>query len=458
MEFTLDVNQWALDQFGDCELGDLRRTKRAVRYAAQVASNPSGSTPEQTEGWHDCKAAYRLFDESDVTFEALASPHWRRTRQRGPGHYLVLGDTTELDFGHQRQLTGVGPTGSGSGQGFLLHSALMVAAENESIIGLAAQELFLRKPRPRGESRYDQTQRRRESEVWGRVIDQVGKPGEQVTLTHVLDRGADNFEVFCHLLQNGCQWVVRAAQLSRLVETPQKTTCQLSEYLTSLPVSGTYDLELRATAQSRARTARLEVRYGKVTLPLPQHRSPWLRKCGITSITMYVVEAREVNPPKGVQPLHWVLYTSHAVACFDDAWRVIGYYEKRWLIEEFHKALKTGCRVEDRQYETGERLAAVAGLLSVVAVRLLQLKAVARVEPNRPASSVVPSLWIRALAVLRKRSLAGCTVREFYRHLAGLGGFLGRKGDGEPGWITLWRGFDKLALAARVLDTNKKCG
>jgi hypothetical protein len=458
MEFTLDVDQWALNQFGDCELGDKRRAKRAVLYATQVASNPSGSTPQQTEDWNDCKAAYRLFDEADVTFEALATPHWRRTRQRSAGHYLVLGDTTELDFGHHRQVTGVGPTGDGGGQGFLLHSALMVEAEGESIIGLAAQELFRRKQRPQGESRYQRTQRRRESEVWGRVIDQVGTPAEVVTLTHVLDRGADNFEVFCHLRKVRCQWVVRAAQLKRRIETPQGTTCQLQEYLASLPVSGTYELKLRATAQSPARTAQVEVRNGKLMLPLPQHRSPWLRKCGITSISMSVIEVREVNPPKGVKPLHWVLYTSHELSSFDDAWRVIEYYEKRWLIEEFHKALKTGCRVEERQYATGGRLAAVAGMLSVVAVRLLQLKAVARAEPDRAAAKVIPSIWLRAMEALRKRSLARCTIREFYRHLAALGGFLGRKSDGEPGWITLWRGFDKLVLAARVLDNHKKCG
>ena len=133
-------------------------------------------------------------------------------------------------------------------------------------------------------------------------------------------------------------------------------------------------------------------------------------------------------------------------------------YEKRWLIEGFHKALKTGCRVEERQYADGQSLSALAGLLSVVAVRLLQLKAMARAEPNRPASEVVPRIWLRGLEILRRRPVLGCTVREFYRPLAGLGGYLGRKGDGEPGWITLWRGFDKLALAIRVIANQQKWG
>jgi hypothetical protein len=458
VEFTLEPAQWAYEQFGDCELGDKRRTRRAVEYAAQVADHPSGSTPAQTEDWNACKAVYRLFDREEVTFEALAQPHWRRTRDCAAGHYLLLGDTTELDYGKHRQVKGLGPTGNGSGRGFLLHSALMVAAKSEAIVGLAGQEIFLRRPCPRNESRYDRSQRSKESDVWGRVIDEVGSPPEGSKWTHVLDRGADNFEVYCHLLLNRCDWVVRVKHLKRVVQTAQGTRLALGEYLATLPVAGTYELKLRAGQQSPARTARLAVRFGQVTLPQPKLRSPYLRRCGIASIAMYVIEVREIDPPRGVTPLHWVLYTSHAVTSFEDAWRVIEYYEKRWLIEEFHKALKTGCRVEQRQYASGKRLAALAGMLSVVAVRLLQLKAVARDQPDSPARTLIPRTWLRALEILRKRSLPHCTVRQFFRHLASLGGFLARKRDGEPGWITLWRGFDKLALAARVLENTQKCG
>lgn len=135
----------------------------------------------------------------------------------------------------------------------------------------------------------------------------------------------------------------------------------------------------------------------------------------------------------------------------------IEYYEQRPVVEEYHKALKTGCRLESRQYETAHRLEAVTGILSVVAVRLLQLKTVARREPERPACEVVPRKWIEMLASVRKRPVT--TVRQFFRELAGLGGFLARKGDGEPGWITLWRGFEKLHLLIRGATLAKqKCG
>lgn len=141
-----------------------------------------------------------------------------------------------------------------------------------------------------------------------------------------------------------------------------------------------------------------------------------------------------------------MLYSSLPVETFDDAWTIITYYECRWLIEEYHKALKTGCRVQRRLLHTAERLEPMVGLMSVVAVRLLQLKTIAREEPDRPARTVVPVLWLQMLKAARKNlhRVHDLTVYQFYRELAKLGGFLGRRSDGEPGWITIWRGWEKL--------------
>lgn len=199
----------------------------------------------------------------------------------------------------------------------------------------------------------------------------------------------------------------------------------------------------RSAAQhSSTRTAKVAVRHGQVLMRAPQHRSPWLKQLGICKIAMWVVDVREVSPPKGQSPLHWVLYTSHAVNSFDDAWRVIEFYERRWLIEEYHKALKTGCRVEERPYETSQRLEAMVGMMAIVAVRLLELRAVARTEPDRPARELVPANWLATLARMRPRLKLQATVRDFFRQLACLGGFLNRKHDGEPGWQTIWHAWD----------------
>ena len=178
--------------------------------------------------------------------------------------------------------------------------------------------------------------------------------------------------------------------------------------------------------------------------------SPFLRETKPVPIPMWVVWVREVDAPEGVDPIEWVLYTSLPVASLEDAMVIVRYYEKRWLIEEWHKVLKTGLRVEDRQLKTSKRLEAMMGLMSVAAVRLFQLKGEARTAPERPAEQVVPPKYVSALKAVRKLgSSIQLTVGQFFRELAKLGGFLGRRRDGEPGWITIWRGWDKLQTMIR---------
>jgi hypothetical protein len=363
----------------------------------------------------------------------------------------VLGDTTELDFGFHRDIPDLGPTGNGGGWGFLLHSGLLVAAEGEEIFGLAGQTIHYRKPRSKKENTTQRLQRDRESKVWGEVIDAVGRPAEGVEWVHVLDRGADNFEVYRHCLEQEADWVVRVTQKQRNILTPDDERMPLAAYLDTLPLSGTYELLLRARPGQAARTAKLQVRHGALLVPAPAHQSPYVNRIHPGPIEMHVVEVREVNPPAGVKPIEWILLTSLVVEGFEDAWVVIGYYEKRWLIEEWHKALKTGCRVTERQLKAKHRLEAMVGLLSVVSVRLLQLKSAARVEPDRPARRMIPPRWIALLQAARKnvKHIKSLTVGEFYHELAKLGGFIGRKSDGEPAWITIWRGWQKLHLMVR---------
>ena len=453
----LDPASWALQQLGGAELGDQRRTRRLVRLATQVAASPSDSLPDQTETWGDLKAAYRLFDAADVTFAGVATPHWQRTRDGSPGRVLILDDTTEVDFSARRQIQGLGPVGNGRRRGFLLHSGLMVAADSEAIHGLAGQLIHYRKPVPKGEKRTARLKRERESEIWGRLIQQIGSPPAGATWIHVMDRGADDFENPWRCRKLGVGWIMRVKSLNRKIHTPAGEEVALDAYLKHLPVAGRYVLKLRARPGQPARTAQLEVRFGHLTMPPPRMQSLALKAEKPQPIPQWVVEVREVNPPKGVEPIHWVLYTSEPVESLADALEVVAAYEKRWLIEEWHKALKTGCQVQGRQLETAARLEPVVGLLSVMAVRLLQLKALARTAPDRPAHEFVPPRYVAALQAVRKPKRNApkeeiWNVRRFYRELAGLGGFLGRKGDGEPGWITLWRGWEKLHLMLRGAD------
>jgi hypothetical protein len=370
---------------------------------------------------------------------------------------LVINDTTELHFGYHRDLPGTGRVGS-YGQGFYLHTAMMVAADGGELIGVAGQELY-RRPLKKVK-RVDSAKRKRrprETDMWGRVIDQVGPPPAGARFIHVDDRGADNFDVFCHLLQQRSDWVIRASQLQRVVLDTEGCERPLGPWVSEQPLAGTYDLHVRANQDQPARVAKMEVRFTQVTMPRPRAGvSRYVRDSGIMEVTMWAVETREVQAPRGVKPLRWVLLTSEAVDSFEDAWQVIEHYEQRPLIEDYHKCIKTGCRVEFRQYRTGDRLAPVIGMLSVLAVRLLQLKTIARKDPDQAAAKVVPTRWLVALPLLLKKYRPIKTVREFFRGLASLGGFLGRKSDGEPGWQTIWGGLETLLLGLRGFEALAK--
>ena len=458
----LETKEWAQRTFGECVLGDARRTKRLVKLAEQAAARPDGSTPEQTESWGDCKAAYRLFDQDDVTFDAILEPHCRQTRATSrPGDVkLLINDTTEIDFGHGRRADGLGPTGNGSGRGFFLHTAMQVDAATGRVEGLAGQILFHRKPRPKRKKHRNSLRRSadRESAVWGDLVDRVGRPPEGVKVVHVDDRGADDVEVFHRIAAQGCSCVIRASRLTRWLQWPDGRKVRLKSLLEELPVRATRTLDVPAKDEQPAREATLELRFAEVRMPLPNVITPWLKEHRPAEpLRLWVVELREIHAPAGVKPLRWVLYTLESVEDVATAHRVIGWYEQRPTIEDYHKALKTGCRVQQRYYETSPRLERVTGLLSVVAVRLMQLKTAAQETPDRPAAEVAPKEWIELVQrARRKPPNPAMTIRQFLRAVAGLGGHLGRKCDGEPGWITLWRGFEKLILLARGADVQRK--
>ena len=313
-QVTLDVDQWAQQQFGRCDFGDKRRTQRLVTMAAQFAQRPDGSTPDQTENWADLKATYRFFDNDAVEHRDILEPHFKNTRdftQELGGTGLLVADTTEIQFGIHRDVEGLGPTGDGGGRGFFLHSSLAVDRNTGEALGLIEQDLFHRQEAPEGETRTQKQARERESEVCCRKKVMVKPQPGQV-----------------------------------------------------------------------GRTAEVDVRFVAISIPRPRSTTPWVREQGGSSIAMSAVELIEADPPAGSDALHWVLLTSDQVTDATGALQVIADYEKRWVVEEFHKATKTGCRVESRQYATSARLERVTAVQCVVAVRLLQLRSHARLTPD----------------------------------------------------------------------------
>ena len=434
--------EWVERKFSQCDLGNRRRTERLVKVAHAMLASPEKSLPQQNTTWADLKGAYRLFDQPDVTFHAVAEQQWQQTRATKPGRYLLISDTTDIDHFSHRATTGLGQLGKGDGRGMQLHSCLVFNSETKLIEGTAGALLHYRTNVPKNETRMQRLNRTRESELWGDLVEQIGAAPEGSQWIHVFDRGGDNYEAMCHIRLTGNDWVIRVAKLQRNVFTHSGEKTPLREVIKNGTLLGNYHLSLRSRPGVKARTAEIEVRVVPIVMPRPRHHSPWVKRCGIDELDMNVVIVQEVNAKKGAAPIRWVLMTSLPVATFDDAWQIIDDYEHRWLVEEYHKVIKTGCNVEGHALRTAERLEPLIALISTIGARLLQMKYLGRSQKHAKASTHVPSEWLRCLKIINaKLRIQKMTVYEFFRELAKLGGFLARKHDGEPGWQTTWHGY-----------------
>jgi len=423
----LTNEDWVSLQFSECVLDDVRRTKRLVKVGGAMLDSPDTSIPQQNVQWSDTKAAYRLFSSPSVTFQGVAEVHWKRTRLNAIKRCLLISDTTDIDHTCHNATAGLGMLGNGNGRGVQLHSCLVYSTDEDQILGVAGAQLHYRKRTAENETRTQRLKRKRESQLWGDLVNEIGpapKNTQETQWIHVFDRG----------------------QLRDAIEQ--------ANYL------GSYELELRSRPGVAARTMAIDVSSIGLTLPVPKRKSPWLKTCGISSIQMSVVLVRETNAPAGKKPVQWVLYTSLPVRTFDQAWQVIEDYEQRWLIEEYHKVLKSGCNIQGHALRTADRLEALIGLISVIGTRLLQLKLIGRSQPDVKAKNYVPAQWLNCLQKYRpKLQTKTMTVYHFFRELAKLGGFLARKNDGEPGWQTTWRGYKKLTTimeGLRLATKNQK--
>ncbi len=450
---------WEERQFGAAELGDKRRTKRLIAMAGQIARQAGESLPKQFGGTGSAlTAAYRFFRNPAIKPPAVQSAHRQAVVAECRQHPVILcvQDTTELDF-TGREATDLGKIGDGRGQGLAQHTALAVAP-GQGVLGILYQDIHRRHERDPGETLRQRQARWTEAMVWAdaaRAIDLL--PLGATQLVHVGDRGADCFD-FLHACRTlGHDHVVRA-KCDRKAHADQRLWDRLGDQPTGYTEE--FTVPARPTGQRHPhghRTARLTVRYAPVTIPAPVN-DPRYGDCA--PIPLWAVQVVEANPPAGFEPVEWMLLSSLPVSDPAQARRVIGYYRQRWQIEEWHRCLKQGCSLEQAQLKSGPALANLAALLSVVAVGLLQLRARARdpATAATPALAHLPAMHVAVAAHLAHRPVAELTVQDYWRQLAKLGGWLGRKRDPAPGWLALWRGWrhlDLLAQGAALFSSQK---
>jgi hypothetical protein len=436
---------WASKTFASAELGDPRRTDRLVQIAAALAEEPAASLPTVMRSVSETMAAYRFLNTSEISHEQIMQPHWVQTRQIAEEHawVLLIADLTEINLTTHTSTTGVGPVGQGDrGRGFYLHSVLAVDAETKQILGCAYQEPFVRQPAPAHETRAQRRGRPRESQIWERSAQQIGAPPNSSHWVHVGDSGADIFtfwEVCRHL---GADFVIRVCQ-DRLValEAEEQEAGRVLHHLRkqaeSQPAQDARVVHLRAEHQRPARDALLQINWSQVLIQPPQNGASWDKQ----ELPVWVVRVWEPEPPAGTEPLEWLLVTTVPTTTTEQAWERVRWYGWRWLLEDFHHALKTGCRIEQQQMRSVDALFRLLGILTPIALRLLCLREIAQTAPETDATEVLDAQVVQVVAHLAKRPTAHMSARELWRTIASFGGYFNRKSDGPPGWKTLWRGW-----------------
>jgi hypothetical protein len=439
-----EPRSWAETHFRSAQLGDARRTERLVRTATELARRPEGSLPQHFL-LAPLRAVYRLCNRPEVTHEAVTAPHFAETAKAlraSSDPVLILHDLTELNFTSHHALQGLGPTGNGCGRGLHQHNSLAVDADTGRVLGLTSQIVLPPVAAPEGETRSARDHRPRQSQLWERGLRAVGPAPEGVLWVDVADRDADNFEAMHAARELGHHFLFRGYHDRNIFvgDGPGDAPRRLPSWARSLPARASKEVSIREQGGRPERTARVQMAGAAAWLPVPaalQREHPdW------GPIRVWVERIWEPRPPADVaEPLEWILLSSLSAADDEALSRHCDWYARRPLIEIFHQVEKTGCGEEDLRFQTTAALAPMLGVLAVVAVRVLQLRWWCREGGDARASAASTAEERRALKGLGERVV---TARDFVRAVAKLGGFLGRTGDGEPGWQTLWRGYRRL--------------
>lgn len=446
---VISDNQWAVEEFTPVELKDARLNRRCQELAAALAQQPAVPINQACEDWADTKAAYRFFDNDKVTPEGIHVPHQQRTVARMSQHRLVLAvqDTVFFNYTHHPHTKGLGMVGNKKQNqcGFGMHSTLAVTPAGMPL-GLLTQAFFSRAPNEpahQPNALHKLPIEAKESYKWLQAFAQtLALAPAGVDVVTVCDREADIYEMFALAQEKEAKLLVRASADRALVDSE---VGKLWPEVERQAIAGHLTVRITKNQQQTARQAKVSVRFTSVTL-----RPPWRpNKKKLPPVSLNAILVREDNPPHDVEePIEWLLLTNVPVTNFEDAVQVVAWYCCRWQIEIYHKIIKSGCTVEDCRLQTADRLQNYIALMCVIAWRLLWLTYINRAEPSLPCTAILTTIeWESLYMRLHKTTQLPAnvpTVRQAVRWIAQLGGFLGRKGDGEPGIVVIWRGWHRL--------------
>lgn len=445
----------ASDEFRESDLGDERLNKRLVKLAEQIAKAPDLSFPRAAGSDAAREATYRFLNNERVTPEEIVRAHVQATlcRCSESGPIFVIHDSSEFSFSAARE--DLGRLSSDSTFGFLGHFALAVSGRGRAPLGVLGFDTLTRE---HGTRRPAHSERRpaseRESSRWLALVDRVeASIDDRFDAIHVMDREPDAYEILAGMMERKRRFVIRSKFDRTVAEGSERTS--LSEALERAPVALEREVHLSARVKRKgdppskaakhprraARTARLLVSAAPIVLCRPSGGRASLPK----TIALNVVRVHEASPPDGIAPVEWRLLTTEAIDSPDDIAAVVDTYRARWLIEEYFKALKTGCAFEDRQLESMRALRNALAVFVPIAWQLLTLRHLSRDDDATPAADLLAPLKLKLLRAHKDTRHMPCnTVRDAMLAIARLGGHI--KNNGDPGWIVLGRGYEDLLL------------
>jgi len=439
---------WAEEEFGNAQLGHERLRKRLIKIARDFYARPQAQIPQACQSRAATKAAYRFFQHPETTMDALLEPHVEATQQRIGKEKIVLAvqDTTSLNYSTHPATHDLGPIGSSPDGivGLIVHDTMAFSLEGTPL-GLVDVQCWARNGDEFGKKhqRRERPIEQKESYKWLQSYQKTAQIQQQcpnTTLVSVGDREADIYELFHLALENpsGPKLLVRAEQ-DRLLADGQGHLWSMVEQQAR---AGIQQLQVPRRGNRRAREAQLEIRFLEVLLKPPKGKASY------GPLTLWAVLAQEIDAPPSVEPLRWMLLTTLPVDSFDGALEKLNWYAKRWGIEIFHRTLKSGCKIEERQLGSAIRIEACLAIDLVVAWRVYYLTKLGREVPHVPCTVFFEEAeWISLTAFITRNPVAPAqppSLREAIRMVASLGGFLGRKADGEPGTKSLWLGLQRL--------------
>ena len=437
---------WAEAEFRDIDLGDRRLNRRAVLLAESLAKNPSASIPSACGGWAETAAAYRFLSQDRLEWHDILTPHWQcaAERMRACEVVLCIQDTTELDF-DGKATAGLGPLSYEAQRGMYLHPTYAVTPAREPL-GVLDAWMWAREPKGTDGKRAGLKESTRWIEGYERVAEQaLEMPATR--LVYVADREADILALMVKARDLGhpADWLIRS-QHNRALPDGER----LWHQVTAGEPLGEIRFTQAARQGQKAREVRQRIWAQRVEL------SDAVR--GVVSATCIV--ARELAPPPGVKPIEWRLLSNCEIGDFEAAVQLIDWYRARWEIEMFFHVLKNGCRVEALQLASMERLERALALFMVVAWRIARLMRLGRTCPELDAQLLFePDEWQAAYLLNRKEPPAmPPSLNEVVRLVARLGGFLARKGDGEPGVKTIWQGLQRVMDFAAGIKYAREIG